>query len=372
LSIEYEQHSTPEVSKVVQFGYRILILGASYGSLLATKLSLAGHSVKLVCPATAADLINREGTRVSLPVKGWNGLVEVDSRELPGGLSADVPEAVDPVAYDLAVLAMQETQYRSPGVRELLAAVAEARVPCLSIMNMPPLPYLARIPGVAVERCRNCYTDASAWDVLDPALVTHCSADPQASRVPDRPENAIQVRLPSNFRAARFESETHTGMLRSLAADIEAARFDTGAGKIELPVKLKVHDSVFVPLSKWPMLIAGNYRCIAPDGIRSIAATVHTDLDASRAIYEWVLGLCSTLGAEPQDLIPFEKYSAAAAALTAPSSAARALSGGASQIERVDRLVQTIAAQKNLRLAALDDLVTLVDARLAANQHGHG
>jgi hypothetical protein len=33
-------------------------------------------------------------------------------------------------------------------------------------------------------------------------------------------------------------------------------RFDTPEGKIELPVKLKVHDSIFVPLAKWAMLLA--------------------------------------------------------------------------------------------------------------------
>src|SRR5690606_11412339 len=33
----------------VSMAYKILILGASYGSLLATKLLFAGHKVKLVC-----------------------------------------------------------------------------------------------------------------------------------------------------------------------------------------------------------------------------------------------------------------------------------------------------------------------------------
>eukprot|EP01051_Picozoa_sp_SAG22_P000419 SAG22_NODE_11_length_35583_cov_107.128790_19_plen_77_part_00 len=62
----------------------------------------------------------------------------------------------------------------------------------------------------------------------------------------------LQVGLPTNFKVARFESNEHTALLRALAADIEAVRFDAGAGKpIELPVKLKVHDSVFVPLAKW-------------------------------------------------------------------------------------------------------------------------
>ena len=41
---------------------RILILGASYGSLLSTKLLMAGHDVTLVCLPQEAALINDEGT----------------------------------------------------------------------------------------------------------------------------------------------------------------------------------------------------------------------------------------------------------------------------------------------------------------------
>ena len=54
---------------------------------------------------------------------------------------------------------MQEPQYRSPGVRELLDAVAKSRVPCMSIMNMPPLPYVKRIPGLDYEALKPAYTD---------------------------------------------------------------------------------------------------------------------------------------------------------------------------------------------------------------------
>ena len=37
---------------------RVLILGASYGSLFATKLLMAVHDVTLVCRRATADLIN--------------------------------------------------------------------------------------------------------------------------------------------------------------------------------------------------------------------------------------------------------------------------------------------------------------------------
>jgi len=343
---------------------QILIFGASYGSLLAIKLLLAGHTVRLVCLPAEADLINKEGARVRMPVKAREGLLELDSRKLPGKLSASLPAEAKPADYDLVALAMQEPQYGSPGVRELLDAVAKARVPCMSIMNMPPLPYLERIPGVSADACRGCYTDASVWNSFDPALVTLCSPDPQAFRPPEEKVNVLQVRLPTNFKAARFPSNAHTAMLRQLEADIEAARFEN----IELPVKLKVHESVFVPLAKWAMLMAGNYRCITQEGIRSIKDAVHSDLEASRAVYHWVAKLCQLLGADEKDLVPFEKYAAAAQGLATPSSAARALYGGALNIERVDRLVKTIAAQKGMRSAAVDEIVALVDTRLGANR----
>jgi ketopantoate reductase len=64
--------------------YNILIMGASYGSLLGTKLALAGHNVKLVCLPPEAELMNTEGAIVRMPVKGREGLVEINSKKLPG------------------------------------------------------------------------------------------------------------------------------------------------------------------------------------------------------------------------------------------------------------------------------------------------
>ena len=133
-------------------------------------------------------------------------------------------------------------------------------------------------------------------------------------------------------------------------------------------MKLKVHDSIFVPLAKWSMLLAGNYRCVQKDGMRSIKEAVHTDLETSRSVYNWVVKLCTTLGADEKDLVPFEKYANAALSLVTPSSAARALANGAPNIERVDRLVQTIAAQKGMRLDAIDQTVALVDSWVERNR----
>jgi len=348
--------------------YNVLILGASYGSLFGTKLLMAGHNATLVCTTGTADLINREGTIVRMPIKGRTGLLDISSKKLSGKLSAATPDAVDPAAFDLVVLGMQEAQYGAPGVRELTGRVARSRKPCLAIMNMPPLPYLKRIPGLSTDALKQCFADPEVWDAFDPAQVTLASPDPQAFRPPDQPKNVLQVGLPTNFKAARLESEEATALLRTLEADIDAARFDSGDGPIEVPVKLKVHDSVFVPLAKWPMLIAGNYRCIRRDDMIPIKDAVHGNVDESRNVYEWVSRLCNKLGAEDEDLVPFEKYAKAAEGLGKPSSAARALFGGAAHIERVDCLIKQIARQQKLQSATVDEIVTLVDRRLGMNR----
>jgi hypothetical protein len=202
--------------------------------------------------------------------------------------------------------------------------------------------------------------------------MTLCSPDPQAFRPPEEPSNVLQVSLPTNFKSARFERDEHTALLERLQDDIEAARIDVGGKPVELPVKLKVHDSVYVPLAKWCMLLTGNYRCIGKDGMRPIKDAVHADAAASRAVYDWVKALCRKIGAAEADLVPFEKYAAAAMGLAKPSSAARALAAGATHIERVDLLVQSIAASKGLKSAEVDATVALVDGWLAANRKKTG
>ncbi len=110
---------------------------------------------------------------------------------------------------------MQEAQYGSPGVRELMGRVARARMPCLAIMNMPPLPYLKRIPGLSTGGLEACYADPAVWEGFDPGLMTLASPDPQAFRPPDEPKNVLQVGLPTNFKAARFEADEPTRFFAS-------------------------------------------------------------------------------------------------------------------------------------------------------------
>jgi hypothetical protein len=190
--------------------YNVLMMGASYGSLLAIKLLFGGHKITMVCLPNEVEAFNSEGAHVRMPIRGRATPIDLDSRKLPGSLRAAGTGDVDPKDYDLVVLAMQEPQYRSPGVRELTDAIARARVPAMSIMNMPPLPYMRRIPGLDADALKPCYTDATVWDNFEPGKLTLCSPDPQAIRPPGEKINFLLVNLPTNFKSARFASDADT------------------------------------------------------------------------------------------------------------------------------------------------------------------
>jgi len=344
--------------------YKVLVLGASYGSLFGTKLLMAGHDVTLVCRTATAALINEEGTEVRIKLKDETEHRAIRSVDLPGKLNALAPEHVDPTAYDLVVLAMQEPQYGVHSLWTLMIKIAEAKIPCLSIMNMPPLPYLKRIPGLDSKALEGAFNNARLWDRFEPELMSLCSPDPQAFRPPDEQPNVLHVGLPTNFKAAEFGKPEHNTMLNTLADDIDAVTLD---GK-DVPVKLKVHPSLFVPLAKWSMLLTGNYRCVTREQPMSIRDAVHGDLDISRAIYAHVDAIAQKLGADAADQVPFEKYAKAAENLLKPSSAARAIDNRAPMIERVDQLVQLVGRSLGMDHPAIDEIVDTVDAALAANQ----
>ncbi len=77
-----------------------------------------------------------------------------------------------------------------------------------------------------------------------PTLMTLCSPDPQAFRPPEEEPNVLHVGLPTNFKVSKFHDAKLDAMLEQLEADIDAYRVD---GK-DVPVKLRVFDSLFVPV----------------------------------------------------------------------------------------------------------------------------
>jgi hypothetical protein len=220
---------------------------------------------------------------------------------------------------------------------------------------------LKRIAGIDPVAAEAAYSDPRVWDRLDPSLVTLCSPDPQTRRPADEPANVLVVNLPTNFKAATFASTVHNKILRQLAHDIDAVRLN---GK-DVPVKLRVHDSLFVPFSKWPMLLTGNCRCVTAGEPVSIREAVQSDPALSAEIYSAVQSIVLRLGGRADDLVGFDKYLAATDKLVAPSSVARAIASGAPAVERIDKLVQLIGREHGITHPAIDRTVALIDAALA-------
>jgi hypothetical protein len=189
----------------------------------------------VICPSGKITAINRDGTEVRIKLRDEAMHRAIFSRNLPGKLDAVTPPDVDLSRYDLVGLAMQEPQYTNHTIRVLMIKIAAAKLPCLSIMNMPPLPYLKRIPALAEMDLEEAYTNALVWERFTPGLVSLCSPDPQAFRPPEEAANVLHVGLPTNFKAAAFADEEHNKLLRELEADIDAVKLD---GQ-DVPVKLR-------------------------------------------------------------------------------------------------------------------------------------
>jgi len=345
----------------------VLFLGASFGAVLGMRIAAAGHKVTFVCRQDEADLINARKLFLRVPTKQGAAPLEIGAQHCKVMPDACVPGDADPRAYDLVCLAMQEPQYSFPEVRQLIERIATARVPCLSIMNMPVPPFLQRITALDDQVAESVFTDAELWARMDRSVFTMAGADPQAKRTEDSDALIIAVTLPTNFKVAPFENESAQSVIQRLAEDIDSTRIDVEGISYHPCVRLRPHTSNFIPLAKWPMLVTGNFRCITSGPPVSIRDAVCSNESESRELYDWVVQVCLALGTEQSILVPFDAYRRAAEGLSLPSSLARGLYAGATAVERIDVLIQALASQHGMSHPALDRIVGDVSGRLEKN-----
>ena len=243
----------------------------------------------------------------------------LDSRKLPGKVTAGGAAGVNPKDYDLVGLAMQEPQYRSPGVRELLDAVAKSKRAlhvdhehaAAALRQAHPRPRLRcaqarlhRSDGVGQFRSRPA-------DAEQP----RSAGDPSAGREGQR---AAWSRCRPISRSRKFDNDKYTAILRQLEKDIDAARFDTPEGKIELPVKLK--------RARFDFRAAGEMGDAARRQLslhhqrrhahRARSGAYATSRSRARSTISSSTSASSS-APTPSDLVPFEKYAAAAQSLIA-------------------------------------------------------
>lgn len=347
---------------------KILFLGASFGVVLGMRAAVAGHQITFACREQEAALINSGKLFLRVAAKERTSPVKIGPAHCQIAPAAAVPDDIDPRAFDLVCLAMQEPHYSSPGVRELVKRVASAGIPCLSVMNMPLPPFLHRVGVLDDQAAESIFTEARLWADMIPSSFTMAASDPQAMRLDVADALVIAVTLPTNFKVAPFEHAPHQAILERLASDIDDSRIEHEGSTCQPCVRLRPHSSRLVPLAKWPMLITGNFRCITDGAPISIGEAVGSNPQEARELYDWIAELCLKLGAEQSIMIPFDTYRNAAEGLTLPSSVARGLFGGATDVERVDVLIRTLASRRGMSHPALDRIVADVSAILTRNR----
>jgi hypothetical protein len=345
---------------------RVVVVGASYGMLLAMRMAIAGVSVTVIGRPNEVEAIRAAGgPRVRIAARESGPTLELTDVDAGGRLTFDTPESVDLEACDLIFLAASEPQYSGEGLQEFMRRLAEAQLPCVSLMNLVPLPFIRRLPGIDADSLRGVYTSRELWNLFLPENVTASSPDPQSVRPEAGRPELSEVTLPTNFKVAPFVRPEHQRLLETVAEAIDRSRVERDGVKYHPKVRLRAVMSIYAPLSKWPMLIAGNCRCVTDAEPISIRDAIHSDLSTSRELYGWVVQQCLRLGAAESDMVEFDRYAEAALDLPRPSSLARALYAGAAAVERPDRLVLQLARNLGESNRMLADIVTKIDRLLA-------
>jgi hypothetical protein len=294
--------------------------------------------------------------------------VPVSAEAAPGLAALRTADQIDPQDYQFVILAMQEPQFKAPAIADLMARIAAAAVPCLSIMNLPPRAYLERLGTIAPAAYQGVYSSEAVWQGLDPRKLSLTSPDAQAVRLDPAQPGQLTVTLASNFKAAPFADAVDQALLERLAKDMSQIKVEAEGAVHRVPVLLLAQRSLFAPLAKWPMLLTGNCRCFTPDGVRSIGETVLSDAAASAAIYAQVTGLLVAMGADERSLVDFASYAKAAEGLTRPSSLARALASGAKAVERIDRLVLNLMRLHGIDSPEIEAIVATIEHQLTVNK----
>lgn len=345
----------------------VLVLGASYGMLIAVRLAQTEAHVTLVCTAQEQEDLLAHGAQVDF--RGKHGIAGVEVKmpvrrgsATEAGQLGVVGCDVDVCGIDLVFLVFSEPQCAAPQPSTLLSRIAQQRVPVVSLMNCLPPPYLNRLPSLPTNELMPAYSAWSVWSQFDSSVFTAASPDAQAFR-PTESSCRLIVGLSSNFKVAPFHQSSHQALLQKLA-------FDTQHSKVfgqRIPVDLVAHKSLTIPLAKWPMLLAGNCRCVLSDGTAiSIAQAIWQDIEASCQVYEWVCDVALICGANKADLVPFRVYAAVAKSLKRPSSMARAILARQVQVERVDKVVQLAGAALGKFSPEVDRIVERIDRLLLA------
>lgn len=322
---------------------KVLVIGANYGLLVAGMFLQRNIEVDIFGTLEQKNILNEEGFSFSYRDKLWR---------FGQGRNFNAISSMPDTKYDLAVIATQEPSLGGENLGVVIRSLGESRVPFLSIMNIPLYQFLThRLEIEPLNDLDRIYRGLANTNSISAETLVNSSPEPQVFSGAEF--NQLSIRLGGVFRCSSLDP-----------VKLELRRIMLESGVEGLPVSFREYTSPWVSLSKLPMLLAGNYRCIYKNELMSIGDAVHSDIDASREIYEAVVEVLRHHGASRAATVPFSAYLKASTALDAPSSVCRAIFNGRNQVERVDRLVLQLSYWCAGPLSVIAGVVANIDSAI--------
>jgi len=328
---------------------KALVIGANYGLAGAAALLERGFSVDVFCTSAEAFVLNSDGFSINY---GKN-----QRKSFYPGKNLRSISVPNEKPYDVCILAVQEPSINHENILSFLTFLMDSKIPIISFMNIPLLPFINRIIRLSPRDAHYIYVTAQQQQNFCPELIINSSPEPQVFAASNF--NNIYLRLGGNFRCSEFVT-----MSRATAERLRSNE------NCDIPLYFKDYENLHVSLSKLPMLLAGNYRCFSKSGLQSIKEAVNENIELSAVIYEEVVSVLKSHGGQRRTIIPFRSYLKASRNLDAPSSVAKAIKSGRHEIERSDRLVQRLGSASGVPTPHVDAIVARIDDELTKNQSG--
>ena len=319
---------------------KVLEIGANYGLLLAGMLQERDFDVEVFGTEKEVETLNQEGFSFNMNDSFWR-FAPSNKLKFINSFNED--------NYDLVILAVQEPTLSNPKIVEILSFISKNSIPILSIMNIPLLNFLKDIVGIQnIVNSETIYSSLKYSNLLNSKLIINSNPEPQIFSKDKF--NRLNIRLGGVFRCSSLNI-LNKDIILDLTKSIENG----------LPTKIKSYKSPWVSLSKLPMLMTGNYRCLNNFKLKSIYESVHLNTNLSEKIYNQIIEIMKKLGAGREAIIPFKLYLRASVKLDAPSSVCRTIINGKQNVERVDKLVQNIAKSISYNSPEIDEIVYNID-----------
>lgn len=319
---------------------RALVIGANYGLLLAGMLIERNFDVEVFGTEKQVETLRQEGFSFNMNDSFWKYMPSNELKFINSFTENN---------YDLAILAVQEPTLSNQKIAEIISLISKDSIPILSIMNIPLLSFLKDVVGIHnINNPEIIYSSLKYSNLLNSKLIINCNPEPQIFSKDKF--NHLNIRLGGVFRCSSLNMLSKDIIL-DLTKSIENG----------LPAKIKSYRSPWVSLSKLPMLMTGNYRCLSDFKLKSIFESVYQDTKQSEIIYNQVIEMMKKLGAGREAIIPFKFYLRASVKLDAPSSVCRSIVSGNQNVERVDKLVQSISKSIGYNSPEIDKIVNNID-----------